>query len=187
MIIHFLKNIDWVDVGLVFLFVRMVFVGVKNGFLSEFFKSLGTVVAVILAFHYYSFLAVWVSEKTNFSWKYWEVLMFVDIWVLVAVFFKFFGDGMGLLFKAETIHKGFDKYAGGIVAALRSILVCSLAIFSLLLVRHESLTKMTFRSYGFQVLGHTAPKTYDYLFHHLVNKFLAGEEYNTQVNKVLQP
>ena len=46
MLTHLIKSINWVDAALVFLFIRMIFVGIKNGFISEFFKFLGVVAAV---------------------------------------------------------------------------------------------------------------------------------------------
>src|SRR5208283_3498342 len=109
MLTHLIKSINWIDVALAFLFIRMIFVGVKNGFISEFFKFLGVVAAVFVSLHYYSFLAAWVAVKTNLSCDYWDLVMFAGLWVAVAVFFKFFRDSLLFLFKVETNHKGFDK------------------------------------------------------------------------------
>ena len=54
MLTHLIKSINWIDVALVFLLIRMIFVGVKNGFISEFFKFLGIVVAAFISLHFYS-------------------------------------------------------------------------------------------------------------------------------------
>ena len=79
MLTHLIKSINWIDVGLAVLLIRMIFVGVKNGFVSEFFKFLGVVVAVFVSLHYYSFLAAWVAEKTNLSCDYWDLVMFAGL------------------------------------------------------------------------------------------------------------
>ena len=94
MLTHLIKSINWIDVALVFLFIRMIFVGVKNGFISEFFKSLGVVAAVFVSLHYYSFLAAWAAQKTNISWDYWDLVMFAGLWFACAFFFKFFREGI---------------------------------------------------------------------------------------------
>ena len=109
MITHLIKSINWIDAALVFLFIRIVFVGVKNGFISEFFKSLGVVVAVFISFHYYSFLSAWVAKKTNISWGYWDLVVFAGLWLFVSFFFKLVREGILILFKMETTHQGFDK------------------------------------------------------------------------------
>ena len=178
MLTHLIKSINWIDVALAFLFIRMIFVGVKNGFISEFFKFLGVVAAVFVSLHYYSFLAAWVAVKTNLSCDYWDLVMFAGLWVAVAVFFKFFRDGILFLFKVETNHKGFDKYAAGIVAVARGILVCSLTIFLILLTHNGPVTRMTLHSYSYKIAGRAAVSTYSFLYNNLVDKLFAGEHYN---------
>ncbi len=56
MLTHLIKSINWIDVALAFLFLRVIFIGVKNGFITEFFKSLGVLTAVFVSLHYYSYL-----------------------------------------------------------------------------------------------------------------------------------
>jgi uncharacterized membrane protein required for colicin V production len=187
MIIHLIKNINWVDVALVFLFIRMIFVGVKNGFISEFFKFLGVIAAVFVSLHYYSFLAAWVAAKTNLAWDYWDLAIFAGLWFAVASFFKFLREGILLLFKAETIHQGFDKYAAGIVAVARGILVCSLTIFLILLTSNGPMTRMTLHSYSYKIAGRAGVSTYSFLYNNLVSKLFAGEHFNTAAPKVLHP
>jgi uncharacterized membrane protein required for colicin V production len=165
----------------------MIFVGVKNGFISEFFKLLGVVAAVFFSLHFYSLLAAWSAQKTSFSWDYWDLVIFAGLWFAVTFFFKFFRDGILLLFKVETNHQGFDKYAAGIVAVARGILVCSLTIFLVLLAHNNRLTRMTLHSYSYKIAGGVAVGTYSFLYNHLVDKLFAGEHYNAAVSQVLHP
>ena len=67
MLIHLIKSINWIDVALACLFLRVIFIGVTNGFIAEFFKSLGVVTAVFFSLHYYSILAAWVAKATILS------------------------------------------------------------------------------------------------------------------------
>jgi len=187
MLTHLIKSINWIDAALIFLFIRMIFTGVKNGFISEFFKSLGVVASVFVSLHYYSFLAAWISLKSNITWDYWNVVVFAGLWLVVSFFFKFFRDGVMLLFKVETNHQGFDKYAAGVVAVGRGILVCSLTMFLILLTYNVPLRLMTLRSYSYKIAGHAAVSTYSFLYNHLVDKLFAGEHYNTAAAQVLYP
>jgi len=185
MLTHLIKSINWVDAALVFLFIRMIFVGVKNGFISEFFKFLGVVTAVFVSLHFYSFLAAWVAQKTNFSSDYWDLVIFAGLWLAVTLFFKLLRDGILILFKVETNHQGFDKYAAGILAVARGILVCSLTIFLILLAHNGPVTRMALHSYSYKIAGRAAVSTYSFLYNHLVDKLFAGEHYNASAAKVL--
>jgi len=163
----------------------MIFVGVKNGFISEFFKFLGVVAAVFVSLHFYSFLAAWVAAKTNLSWDYWGLVICTGLWFAVLLLFKFVREGILFLFKVETNHQGFDKYAAGILAVGRGILVCSLTIFLILLTHNGPVTRMTLHSYSYKIAGRAAVITYSFLYNNLVDKLFAGEHYNAAAAKEL--
>ena len=187
MLTHLIKSINWIDAGMAVLFIRVILVGVKNGFLSEFFKCLGLIVAIFVSLHYYSYLAALAAQKLHFNWQYWDLLMFVDLWVAVMFFFMLVRYGTLMLFKAETIHEGFDKYSGGFLAVVRGILVCSMAIFTILLFHHQSLSLMALHSFSFKIAGHVDVSIYSFLYNHVVDKLFAGEHYNTAAALVLHP
>ncbi|MDE2028800.1 MAG: hypothetical protein KGJ11_09705, partial [Candidatus Omnitrophica bacterium] len=109
------------------------------------------------------------------------------LWFLVLLCFRFLRDGITLLFKAETTHEGFDRYAGGIVAVGRGILVCSLTMFLILLAHNSYLSRLTLRSYSFRIAGRAAVGTYTFLYNHLVDKLFVGEHYNANAQRVLHP
>lgn len=187
MLTHLIKSINWIDAALVLLFIRMIFVGVKNGFISEFFKFLGIVAAVFVSLHYYSYYAAWVAKKTNISWIYWDLVMFAFLWFAVMFIFKFLRDGFLILFKVETNHEGFNKYAAGIVAVARGILVCSMSIFLILLTSNASLKRMALHSYSYKIAGRAAVSTYSFLFYNIVEKLSVGEHFNAATAGVLDP
>ena len=184
MLTHLVKSINWIDVGLLILFIWIVFIAVKNGFVAEFFKSLGIVIAVFVSLHFYSPLAGWLMAKTHSSWPYWDLLVFVDLWFMVVFFFKYVREGVLLLFKVETNHQGFDKYAAGVVAVGRGILICSLTMFLVLLIHNGYLTRMTINSHSFKVAGKAAVATYSFLYKNLVERFCSAEHYNAAAAQV---
>jgi hypothetical protein len=185
MITHLIKSINWVDVGLALLFVRMIFAAVQNGFLSELFKLLGVVVAVFVSLHYYSYIAAWLAQKTSFTWDYWDLTVFALLWLGVTLFFRLLSGGILFLFKAEANHPDFNKYAAGIVAVGRGILVCSMCIFLILLTRQAPLVRMTVHAYSYKIAGRAAVGTYSFLYTRLVQKLVQGEHYNTAAARVL--
>jgi len=187
MLTHLIKSINWIDVALLVLFIRMIFVGVKNGFISEFFKFLGVITAVFVSLHYFSFFAAWLARKIHFTWGYWDLVIFAALWFAVTIIFKLLRDGIVFLFKVETTHQGFDKYAAGVVAVARGILVCSLTIFLILLAHNGVLTRMAVNSYSFKISGRAAVSTYSFLYNNLVDKLFAGQHYNAAAAEVLHP
>jgi len=187
MLTHLIKSINWIDIALLCLFLRVIFIAVTNGFITEFFKCVGVVLAVFVSLHYYSFLAAWFAHATNFPSVYWEVMVFAVLWFAVVLIFKFIREGILLLFKIETNHQGFDKYAAGILAIGRGVLICSLTIFLIFLVNNAPVTRMTLRSYGYKISGRAAAGTYSFLFNNLVDKLWAGQHYNAAVGHVLHP
>ncbi len=174
----FLKSINWVDVALAALFVRVIFISVKNGFVVEFSKFLGVIFALFLSLHYFSALAAWAAEKTNLPLVSWRFLIFVAIWALTALLFKFIGEGIMILFKVQTTHEGFDKYAAGLLGAGRAIFLASLTIFALLLVPHEYTRHQAGSSWGYKIAAKAAPNTYAFIFHNLVGKLFEREKFN---------
>ena len=187
MITHLLKSINWIDVALVCVFVRIIFSGVKDGLVAEFFKSLGIVLAVFVSLHYYAAFAAWVTLKTHLTWHYWELVIFALLWLAIVVIFKFIKDGVLFLFKIETTHQGFDKYAAGVVAVGRALLVSSMTIFLILLIHHGFLTRMAFHSYGYKIAGRADVMTYSFLYNNLVNKLFAIGHFNAAAALLLHP
>ncbi|MBF0504140.1 MAG: CvpA family protein [Candidatus Omnitrophica bacterium] len=187
MLTHLIKSINWLDIALAFFLLRVIYIGVKNGFITEFFKALGVVIAVFVSLHYYAVFAAWLAKKTAFSGGFWQIVILGLLWLAVSVVFKFIRDGVLALFKIETTHEGFDKYAAGILAVGRGILLCSLMIFMVLLVNNGPVTRMTLHSYSYKIAGRAAVGTYSVLFNNLVDKLWAGQHYNTAAALVLHP
>ena len=185
MLTHFFKGINWVDLGLAVLSVRVIFISVRSGFISEVFKLLAVICALFVSLHYYAFYAALLSKKTTLPLQSLQFLVFVGLWGVMVLSFKFVRDGFLILFKAETIHEGFDKYAAGFLGAARAIFLSSLTIFALLLMRHEYIHRQAFSSFGYQVAAKAAPNTYKFLFDNLIGRLFDREKYNADVFAVV--
>jgi uncharacterized membrane protein required for colicin V production len=184
MLTQFFRSINWVDVGLAVVFIRVVFLIVKTGFIAETCRSLGTVIAVYVALHNYSGIAAWVTKKVSFSPHIIELFVFIGLWAVVMVIMKFVRDGLLMLFKVETTHKGFDQYAAGILGVGRGLLVCSLIMFAVFLSGHMQASQMALRSLSYNIVGRAAIKTYAFLHHQIVERFVPKAKYNHAVDGV---
>ena len=185
MLTKFFLGINWVDVALAAVLFRVIFVSVQSGFISEVFKFFAIIVAAFVSLHWYVYLAAMIHDKTSLSMAVWEGIIFVLLNVLVLLVFWFIRMGIMMLFKAETTHQGFDKYAAGFLGAGRAIFLGSLTIFALLLTHHEYIQRQALSSLGYKMVAKAVPNTYSFLYHRLVSKLFEGEKFNEDVFAVV--
>jgi uncharacterized membrane protein required for colicin V production len=186
MLTHFVKSINWVDVALAILLVRVIFISVKSGFITELFKIFATVAAVFVSLHYFSYLAAIINKSTQFSIGILEFAVFIGLWGAVMLVMKLLRSGLLMLFKAETTNPGFNQYAAGILAVGRGLLLCSLAIFAVLLMRQDGLGRMALNSFAYQIAGKAAPGSYAFLQHQVIGKLWENVKYNDAVDVVMR-
>ncbi len=182
---HVLASINWVDVAMLVLLIRIVFIGVKTGFVIELFKLLGVLSAVFIGLHYYALLAAIIAQKTNWSLESWEFVIFVLLTLGVAVLVKFLREGFLAIFKFETAHAGVNQWGAGILSVLRALLLASLVMYALLLTRAECLQRQTLMSVSQKLVLKAAPKTYSFLFHRWIGKIYTQERFNADVFNVI--
>lgn len=185
MLTQFFRSINWVDVALAVLFVRTVFVSVKSGFVAESFRFFGTLTALFVSLHWYSFLAQFLVKKTKMSAGSLDLIVFITLWLVIVLIFMLLYRGVLLLFKIEANHQVIDRYAAGFMGATRGVFLTSLTIFALLLCRQPFVQNQTFKSFGYALTAKAAPNTYYLGYHALIGKIFAGQQFNEEVFAVI--
>ena len=181
MLTQFFRAINWVDVFLFVLFVRVVFISVKNGFIAEVFKFLGVLTALFVGLHYYAFGAEFLAKKASLPPANLRFLVFTALVVAIVFAFRLACSGIALLFKAETTHEGFDKYGAGVLGAVRGWLLCSVVLFGVLLVPHPWVHSQAVSGWMHKAAAKAAPDTYSFLFRHVIGKLFEGQKFNADV------
>ena len=74
---HIVQSINWVDVVMLVLLIRIVFIGVRTGFVTELFKLFGVFCSVFVGLHYYTPLAALLAKKVDVSLGILECFFFV--------------------------------------------------------------------------------------------------------------
>ncbi len=182
---HILATINWVDVAMLVLFIRIVFIGVKTGFVTELFKLLGVFCAVFVGLHYYASLAIFVTKKTNWSIDFLEFLFFVLLVCLMVLVIKFLRDGFFVLFKFESTHAGLNQWGAGLFAVIRALFLASLIMYTILLTHVEWLQRQALTSVSQKVALKAAPDTYSFVYHHFIGKIFTKEKFNEDVFNVI--
>lgn len=167
------------------LLIRIVFIGVKTGFVTELFKLFGVFCAVFTGLHYYTSLAVWTAKKTGLSLDLLQCLFFVLLVSITVLAVKYLRDGFLMIFKFETTHAGVDQWGSGILAVLRALFLISLILYGVLLSNIEWLQKQTYGSVSQKLALKVAPGTYNFWFNDFISKVFPQEKYNEEVTNVV--
>ncbi|MEI7999349.1 MAG: CvpA family protein [Candidatus Omnitrophota bacterium] len=183
-ITHIFLSINWIDVVMLVLFIRIVFIGVKTGFVTELFKLFGILCALFVGLNYYVFLAAFLAKKAHISLNFLEFLFFVLLVSLMVLAVKFFRDGFLMLFKFEASHERFDQWGAGVLSIFRALLIVSLVLYGALLTNIELLQKQTMTSVSHKLALKVAPNTYSFLFHNFIGKIFSKEKFNDEVLNV---
>jgi membrane protein required for colicin V production len=181
MLLDILKQINWVDIFLLILTLRVCFVAVKSGFLVELFKLAGTVAAVYLSLHYYISLAgyavKWLSLEKVIPLDFLEFLIFLVLAIGGYFIFILLRSVFSRFLKMEAIS-ALNKWGGLLLGIARAVLLSSLMILVLVLSNVKYFKKSVQESYLGQHLSVVAPDTYTWLWNSVVSKFSATEKYN---------
>lgn len=176
-----LKSINWVDVAMLVLFIRIVFIGIKTGFVTELFKLFGIISAVFISFHSYSAISAFVIQKTRWSVDWLDFVFYVLLVSLVVIAVMFLRDAFFIIFKFETTHAGLNQWGAGVLSVIRAVFLASLIMYGILLSNVEVLQKMIFTSISHKIALKVAPNTYAFIFNNFVGKILVNQKFNDQV------
>jgi uncharacterized membrane protein required for colicin V production len=180
MLMDFLTGLNWIDILMAVVFARIIFIGIKNGFVVEFFKFWGIIFAVFVTLHYYSVIAdfltpqVPVLEPTAV-----RILVFLTLWFLVTCVFMLVRDGMMALFSVKP-HPAIDKWVGAVLAVVRGLIVCSMTFFMLLLSLNPTALKLSETSWSRPVVGTLATHIYFATYWSVVNRLFPAEPVNQE-------
>lgn len=181
MLLNILKQINWVDIFVLLLVIRVCFVAVKNGFPVELFKLLGTIAAIYLASHYFATLA-----ELLFGWiGLGKVLPLEFLQFVVFLLLAIFGYAVFLLLrvifhrflKMEAVSS-LNKWGSLFLGAIRGIFLASLIIFMMFISSVSYFQESVKSSYSAKGLFMLSPNTYSWLWNNAVSKFAGKERFN---------
>ncbi len=184
MFTEILTHINWVDIVIILMVVRTIYIGVQTGTMVEFFKLLGIILAIFVSFHYYSELAKLLEDKLPVSLAWANVLCFVLLFSLVVLAFKFVREGIMLLMKAEAkANQTVDQVGGLIIGLLRVALMASVLLVFLQISGFDYFRKNEHKALARPYLGHLAPQVYTVIYNGIVSKIFPSETLNPTVSK----
>jgi len=178
-----LSQLNWVDILLLGICARVIFIGVNRGIVVELIKGIGTLFTVFITIHYYSGISAFLQGKASLLAELADFVSFGFLWLIMALVFKFVRDGFLILLKIET-HSFLDRWGSLFISVGRALLLCSLSVLFLRLSGIEYLKSNTEKSFSGVRIAKLAPKVYESSYNGFISKFFPSEELNKAIFKV---
>lgn len=183
MILDVIRQLNWVDIFLVILFLRICYIAMNRGIVVELFKLLGAILSIYLALHYYTGGADFLNAR--FSLKFLP-LEFLDFFVFISL--AFFGYLITLilrsaffsLVKVETVSL-LNRWGGFVLGIIRGILLTGLFTYILAISTVIYFRDSVKDSYLGKTTLEIAPSVYCGLWNGLFSKFMLQEKLNQQI------
>lgn len=188
MLLDILRQFKWTDILVIILLFRACYVALKNGLPVEFFKFLGTILAIYLAMHYFTALADLIEAKLSLKvmpLEFLDFLCFVLLAIIGYLVFVILRGVFNRFIKMEAAPR-LNKWGGLLFGILRGILWVSLVLFLFFISTVGYLRKSVQESYFGRRLVRVVPETYSGLWNTLMSKFMAGEKFNKTVLEIEQ-
>jgi len=121
----------FIDLFFLILCLRVVYISISRGIVSESFKLIGLLLGAFFAFHYYYSFADKISDKIHFlSREYFLLFSFLLIFLGIRLIFTLARLIVTFFFKKEEVAFK-ERVALFFLGALRASLIGSVILFSL--------------------------------------------------------
>lgn len=184
--LNILKQINWLDVCILALIIRVIYISLKTGFSTELFKLLGTVTAVYLSLHFYVSFSTLVIKYVPVEGIPEPVVYFAIIIILATAGYLLFVSFRYMFFhyiKLEAVSN-LDKWGGLILGIARAILLSSLVIFVVVLTNIGYFKSSVKDAYSQKYLFRAAPDTYTWIWENIFSKFSTNDKFNKDILRV---
>lgn len=180
------KQINWLDIALILLLLRICYTSFKKGAAIEFFKLLGLINGAYLSLHYFTVLADFIDKRFSIQGmplQFLDFLCFLVLAIFGYLVFVLLRSAFAQIIKIEAVSR-LAKLAGLALGIARALLTLSLIIFILLVSSIGNLKNAARNSYLGKRLFNIAPATYAIIWHNIISKFATQESSNKTILEV---
>lgn len=158
-----ITKINWVDLLILVLFIKITYTGLKRGFSGEIMPLLIIFATFMIALHNYSYIGYLVNVFTPISESISKLLSFLILACILIIFFAILKKFM-LKFGAPEALSFVDKIGGFVLGAFRATLTVSFILVILVLapLRYLDISVKDNSFLGYKFLK-TGPVVYDKL------------------------
>jgi uncharacterized membrane protein required for colicin V production len=182
-LLNILKQLNWLDILVLILILRILYVSAKSGFPAEFFKFIGTLTAIYLPLHYYLIFSASLRQRffgTKPGPEFLNFAVFLALAIAGWLGFALLRNIFCRLIKIEAVSS-LNRWGGFILGAVRAVLLCGLIVFTLVVSGNAYLKNSAKVSYCGKRLSGVPVSAYSWLWNSIMTKFCAGEKFNKDV------
>ena len=182
-----LKQLNWVDIFVAIILIRIAYIAVKTGFPTEIFKLLGIFSAIYIACHYYvsmgDFLSSFLPLKGEAWLNFLNILVFFILAFLGYFVFVIIRVVFGILIRMEAISL-LNRWGAFILGLVRWSLSVSLLFFIFTISNIGYCKNSLSNSFSGPKLIQLTPKVYTFLWDNLISRFTGKQGFNKAVSEV---
>jgi len=183
MLVSIIKSFNWIDILVIILIIRIVYVAVSQGLFVEIFKFLGVIFSAFICLHYYTRFADTFESlfKINaVSIELWDFLAFLILWLGVGISFRLVRQFFSNFIKLEVIsivNRWFCLFLG----LGRGFIFTSLLVYLLSIPVIDYFKKSVEDSYLGRRIFFISPSIYKGVFSGFISKLMPQEKFNDAV------
>ena len=139
--VEMLSKLNWVDLVVLIIMFRTVYVAVMDGLSHEIFPLIASIFNITISLRYYEDLGMLMSKSFfNFPVSVTNFLAFVALTIGIALVFKIVRSMLDFIFKV-TWNPVIEKIGGFVCGLLRALVVTSMVLIMLALIPVPYLTE----------------------------------------------
>jgi len=186
MISDILKHLNWVDILVVIIMIRVCYISLTTGFTIELFKFLGTIFSIYLSLHYYTYVSNLIRDWLSSDKEAFVFVVWVTFIILAILGYLVFALLRNLIFRFIKMEaaSGLNKWGGLTVGIFRSVFLVGLITFMLLVSGGTYFNTCIKNSYLGSRFSTVAPSTYTFIWDSFASKFFSSEQFNKAVLKI---
>ncbi|MCM8800345.1 MAG: CvpA family protein [Candidatus Omnitrophica bacterium] len=186
--LEFIKKLNWIDLFVIILLIRITYIATKTGSFLELFKLLGIVLANYLSLHYYTILADKLKLFLKTKIIPVEILDFLSFFLLLIFgYFIFYilREIFLRLIKIEVVS-ALNRWIALFMGVVRGLIFISLImyLFSIPVVNYFKVSIED--SYWGSRIRKFSPSLYELIWSNFMSKFMPQEKLNPEVLKIYQ-
>ena len=177
-----LYRINWVDIVIVVMGIRIIFMAMQTGFVVELLNGLAAVAAVLVSCHFFTRLAA-VGLRTRILPEIMTTSAFVLLCVATLAVCWFIKNGLFMHFTVQA-QNALDKWGAAVLSCARVLVAGSLLIFGLMISGNQYLKRMSAESLTGTKIVRVAPAIYTVVCDRVVTPLFPHEKKNPAVADV---
>ena len=186
-ILRVVSQFNWVDLAFIILSYRIISIALKNGFVAEFFKLLGIILAIYAAMHYYTALSDFLCDRFGVEKK--MPLEFLDFGCFIALAALAYTFSLVLrlaFFRFMNLEAvpALNKWLGFVLGIARILLLAGFIAFTMSISTIAYLRDKVNASYFGKRSLRIAPATYSAIWNGVMSNFMKNEKFNKTILEV---